>query len=196
MAKQTILTGSTANDHSGDPLRTAFTKVNANFTELYASTVGGSTGNFTFLNDAISNPAGMVIETGRGNLAIGTDMEVPGVPTHFHIAFQNGNTEITNGQLFLGDDFNYVNVGSYNGVNIGSFNRYSTEPVPYLWNFNVNGDLSLPIGGDILDSNGVSVLNVYTPTTPADWTSPAPITISEAIDRLAAAFKVANTTGA
>ncbi len=194
MAKQTILTGSTANDHSGDPLRTAFTKVNANFTELYTSS--GSTGNFTFSADTITNNAGMLLDTTRGVLAIGTDMEVPGVPTHFHIAFQNGNTEITNGQLFLGDDFNYVNVGSYNGVNIGSFNRYATEPVSYLWNFNVNGDLSLPIGGDILDSNGVSVLNVYTSTTPADWTSPAPTTISAAIDRLAAAFKVANTTGA
>lgn len=194
MAKQTILTGSTANDHSGDPLRTAFTKVNANFTELYTSS--GSTGNFTFSADTITNTAGMLLDTTRGVLALGTDMEVPGVPTHFHIAFQNGNTEITNGQLFLGDDFNYVNVGSYNGVNIGSFNRYATEPVAYLWNFNVNGDLSLPIGGDILDSNGVSVLNVYTPSTPADWTSPAPTTISEAIDRLAAAFKVANTTGA
>ena len=35
MAKQTILTGTAANDKTGDPLRTAFTKANANFTELY-----------------------------------------------------------------------------------------------------------------------------------------------------------------
>jgi hypothetical protein len=37
MAKQVINIGRTANDHSGDPLRTAFNKVNANFTELYAN---------------------------------------------------------------------------------------------------------------------------------------------------------------
>ena len=35
MAKQTINTGTTANDRSGDTLRSAFTKINANFTELY-----------------------------------------------------------------------------------------------------------------------------------------------------------------
>lgn len=37
MAKQTINIGLTANDKSGDPLRTAFEKVNANFTELYSA---------------------------------------------------------------------------------------------------------------------------------------------------------------
>jgi len=36
MAKQTINIGTAANSKNGDPLRTAFTKVNANFTELYA----------------------------------------------------------------------------------------------------------------------------------------------------------------
>ena len=35
MAKQIIGTGSIANDKTGDALRTAFGKVNQNFTELY-----------------------------------------------------------------------------------------------------------------------------------------------------------------
>jgi len=35
MAKQTINIGSTANDGTGDPLRTAFNKTNENFTEIY-----------------------------------------------------------------------------------------------------------------------------------------------------------------
>jgi hypothetical protein len=35
MARQNINVGSAANDGNGDPLRTAFTKVNSNFTELY-----------------------------------------------------------------------------------------------------------------------------------------------------------------
>jgi hypothetical protein len=38
MAKQVINTGTVANDGTGDGLRTAFTKVNSNFTELYAQT--------------------------------------------------------------------------------------------------------------------------------------------------------------
>jgi hypothetical protein len=37
MTKQTINIGQSPNDTSGDPLRTAFSKVNANFTELYAN---------------------------------------------------------------------------------------------------------------------------------------------------------------
>ena len=36
MAKQTINIGTTANDKTGDQLRTAFTKTNDNFTEVYA----------------------------------------------------------------------------------------------------------------------------------------------------------------
>jgi hypothetical protein len=42
MAQQTINVGSAANDGTGDPLRTAFTKSNANFTELYAAGSGGA----------------------------------------------------------------------------------------------------------------------------------------------------------
>ena len=37
MARQNINVGSRANDKAGDPLRTAFTKINDNFTELYAT---------------------------------------------------------------------------------------------------------------------------------------------------------------
>ena len=40
MAQQTINIGSVANDGTGDPLRTAFDKVNDNFTELYADDAG------------------------------------------------------------------------------------------------------------------------------------------------------------
>ena len=42
MAKQTVNLGTMADNKSGDPLRTAFTKINQNFDELYA---GASVGN-------------------------------------------------------------------------------------------------------------------------------------------------------
>lgn len=42
MAQQVINIGSTANDGTGDPLRTAFTKANQNFSELYARGAAGS----------------------------------------------------------------------------------------------------------------------------------------------------------
>jgi len=38
MSRLNINIGTTANDRTGDPLRTAFEKVNANFIELYAQT--------------------------------------------------------------------------------------------------------------------------------------------------------------
>jgi len=37
MTQQIINLGNTANDGTGDPLRTAFTKINANFTDLYSN---------------------------------------------------------------------------------------------------------------------------------------------------------------
>ena len=40
MAKQTINIGTTANDGTGDQLRSAFDKVNDNFTELYSDDAG------------------------------------------------------------------------------------------------------------------------------------------------------------
>jgi hypothetical protein len=51
MARQTINTGTTANDGSGDTLRVAGTKINENFVELY-TTVGGGVGNPTRLTDS------------------------------------------------------------------------------------------------------------------------------------------------
>ena len=41
MAQQTINIGSSANDGTGDPLRTAFDKINDNFNELYGSSPFG-----------------------------------------------------------------------------------------------------------------------------------------------------------
>lgn len=42
MSKQIINIGTSPNDRTGDPLRTAFNKINQNFTELYTLTGGTS----------------------------------------------------------------------------------------------------------------------------------------------------------
>jgi len=55
------------------------------------------------------------------------------------------------------------------------------------WYFGTDGVLTLPAGGTVS----------YTPATSTDWSGTAPTTIQEAIDRLAAAFKILNSgTGA
>jgi len=58
MAKQIIGIGISANDNTGDPLRTAFTKTNDNFTELYSPKIGiydydSSLGSQSFTGTAI-----------------------------------------------------------------------------------------------------------------------------------------------
>lgn len=47
MAKQTINIGTSANKGDGDPLRTAFTKINDNFTEVYADIAALEDGDIT-----------------------------------------------------------------------------------------------------------------------------------------------------
>ena len=54
MARQSINIGSAANDGTGDPLRTAFDKINDNFTELY-DRFGGGSPNIEITGDSIVN---------------------------------------------------------------------------------------------------------------------------------------------
>jgi hypothetical protein len=62
MAQQIINTGAVANDGTGDPLRTAFTETNSNFTEIYTAGPVGS-------NVRIANNTILTINT-NGNLVL------------------------------------------------------------------------------------------------------------------------------
>lgn len=53
MAKQVIGIGASANDNTGDPLRTAFDKCNDNFSELYDTTGFTNNATTTALSSAI-----------------------------------------------------------------------------------------------------------------------------------------------
>ena len=66
MAKQVINTGLSANDRRGDPLRTAFTKINSNFDELYNLITVPT----NFSGDTIDIPAG----GGTSNVEITLDL--------------------------------------------------------------------------------------------------------------------------
>ena len=66
MAKQVVNLGTSANKGDGDPLRTAFTKVNSNFTELYASvgTLDGDVTGSVFADDStllVDGVAGKIV---------------------------------------------------------------------------------------------------------------------------------------
>jgi hypothetical protein len=161
------------------------------------SVLGGggnaNTGNFTFEADTITNGSGLILETDRGTLAIGTNMETPGVAGHFHIGFNGSNSEANANDLFLGDDYNYVKLP---GSELDPANQYGVEisandrdgGSSHVWRFGTDGALTLPAGGDILNSNGDSVLGggSYTPDDSANWNSPTVNTVAAALDELAA----------
>ena len=62
MAKQVINIGTNANDGTGDPLRSAFDKVNDNFTELYSDDAGDV--------NSITATAPIVRDSATGNVTI------------------------------------------------------------------------------------------------------------------------------
>jgi hypothetical protein len=120
---------------------------------------------WTFNNDGdltlpaggtINNTDGIILVTNRGTLAIGTNMEVPGIAGHFHIAFDGSNSQANANDLFLGDDYNYVKLPGYelnpadHGVEIGTNDRDGGDY--HVWRFGTDGDLSIPPGKTIRDA--------------------------------------------
>ena len=80
MAQQSVGIGSSANDGTGDPLRTAFTKINENFTELYAQSgmdtdkgidINGNTITSTSTNEDI-----IIDPNGTGKVELAADVEI------------------------------------------------------------------------------------------------------------------------
>ncbi len=71
MAKQTINIGSVANDGTGDPLRSAFDKVNDNFDELYAT--GTFSGSYTDLTNKPTSITSFGITDGTAGHVLTTD---------------------------------------------------------------------------------------------------------------------------
>jgi hypothetical protein len=112
MAQQIINTGAVANDGTGDPLRTAFTETNSNFTEIYTAGPVGS-------NVRIANNTILTINT-NGNLVLapnGTGVvqsNVSIVPNQANVRNLGSSTarwgtvyakyvDITNGSIYSGD---------------------------------------------------------------------------------------------
>jgi hypothetical protein len=75
MTQQVINVGATANDGTGDPLRTSFQKINENFSELYATGAAGSeldlTGNA--INATNSNGNIELVPNGTGTVVVEAD---------------------------------------------------------------------------------------------------------------------------
>jgi hypothetical protein len=170
-----VSVGNSANDRRGDPLRTAFSKINdafdkadANFTELY-SAVGADVAIPTQTNNG-----GKYLTTNGTTLSWGT---VATTDTGV-IRFNNNTVHTSAGQNMVinpsNDSLNKIVIpGAGNGVAFplsltnteGDVSLTAEGDVvidalggDHTWTFGADGNLHLPAGGDIVDSTGTSVL--------------------------------------
>ena len=88
MAKQTIGIGSAANDGTGDPLRTAFDKINDNFDEIYTELGGSSLSSLSLSGNAlisdVTNSDINITPNGTGMVIINSNLEVKGTTTEIN----------------------------------------------------------------------------------------------------------------
>jgi len=128
MAKQTVNLGSAANDGTGDPLRSAFDKINDNFNEVYDRLGGSSLSNITLSGSTITNTVtngNITIDpNGTGSVIINGPLEVKG-----------SATQIDTTSLQIEDNLLELNRNSSGGdVDAGIFvNRGSGTDAAYFY---------------------------------------------------------------
>ena len=143
MTQQTINIGNSANDRTGDPLRTAFTKVNANFTELYA------TASADVQIPAQGSNSGKYLTTN------GTALSWATITTNQLV---NGDYNFT---LGVDGTVNFDPASNGKGVLQTTADLQFTANTS-TWTFGTDGDLTIPNNGTIADSNSyLTTLNLY-----------------------------------
>jgi hypothetical protein len=150
MAKQVVDVGSKANDGSGDSLREAGIKINANFTEIYTA-LGGVSGNVSVVSKLtgangmiVSNPTGDITLTNR--IATTTQLGVFKVGNNLSINSEgvlSANAGAYSLPTATGSVLGGVKVGSGLSIANGvlSADVQSTQ-TPQL----VNGDFTVALG--------------------------------------------------
>lgn len=133
MAKQTVNLGSSANDGTGDPLRTAFDKINDNFDELYLYSTAASGNNITITANTIASDdtnGNIIIDpNGTGRLVIATGSEIR-LTDHVDngVAFVDADGDIQTSAAFTFDGTDVTTTGSIsNGRLLLEQNRIITQ---------------------------------------------------------------------
>jgi len=127
MAIQTVNIGTTADDGAGDPLRTAFDKINDNFLELYTVSGAGSGNNLAFNGNKIisEDSSGDIIldPNGTGKIIVATaaklrftdhvDNAIGHVDASGDMTFDNdltfdGTTLALNGTMTVGSQLQFT----------------------------------------------------------------------------------------
>ena len=147
MAQQTISVGTVANDLTGDPIRTAMQKVNANFTEIYAATSPAGA-NISTNNISIANKISVGTGAGFnfGSLAV---IEIDASQnTYVQSVIQNANSGINaSSDLVLtgdtgNDSFGYIDLG----INSSTYSNTSYTVVGALGGYLYSSNSDLGIG--------------------------------------------------
>ena len=154
MAKQTVNLGSSANDGTGDPLRTAFDKINDNFDELYLYSTASSGNNITITGNTIAsdNTNGNITldPNGTGDIVIATGAELQLTDhTDNAVVYSDASGNLTMSAGFTFDGTNVATTGSIdvNGRLKFEDNRITTQIT--------NDDIDL-------DPSGTGLVNLVT----------------------------------
>lgn len=204
MARQTINIGTSANKGDGDPLRTAFDKINDNFAELYAGQ-----------NTDPANTGASLIPDADGTRDLGSSTKrwadahvkdflyLNGVRIEVDgngVLLVNGSTASQRadiqGDLFGQDSSKVFDsdtntfYGSFVGTVAADDSTIVVDGVNGELYGNLNGTLVGNVTGDVVGDLTGDVN--YSPLNVAQWNTPRPTTIAEAIDKLAAAVYAVN----
>ena len=154
MAKQTVNLGSSANDGTGDPLRTAFDKINDNFDELYLYSTAASGNNITITGNTIAsdNTNGNITldPNGTGDIIIATGAELQLTDhTDNAVVYSDASGNLT---MSAGFTFDGTNVATTGSISVNSRlkledNRITTQTT--------NDDIDL-------DPSGTGLVNLIT----------------------------------
>jgi hypothetical protein len=116
MAKQTVNIGTSANSGDGDPLRTAFDKINSNFTEIYNKGPAGS--NITVSGNTVqagnTNGDVTLLPNGTGNVVVSDNGVI--ITTSRTITSSAGSIGDTAGMIAWDTNYLYVCTASYNSA--------------------------------------------------------------------------------
>ena len=156
MAKQSVNLGSSANDGTGDPLRTAFDKINDNFDELYLYSTATVNNNITITGNTIAS------DNTNGNITLdpnGTGRVV--VSTGAELRF----TDHTDNAVLYSDadgDVQFNNNLTFDGTNLAVLGSVNVNNRLKLENNRITTQTS---NDDIdLDPNGTGKVNLITTT--------------------------------
>jgi hypothetical protein len=115
MAKQTVNIGTSANDGTGDQLRTAFDKCNDNFDEVYTAGPVGTNLKITSstLTSTQTNGNITIVPTGTGHLTVSDDVLV--LSTSKTPSSAIGSSGDVAGMIAWDSSFIYVCTANYDG---------------------------------------------------------------------------------